>query len=39
MNFSSKQISFYFTKLSRGPDATTQRAGFGQRVVCLTPLP
>jgi len=31
-NFSSKQRSFYFTKSSRGPNPTTQRA------VCLTPL-
>jgi len=38
INFSSKQRSFYFTKLSRGPDSTTQRAGFGPRAVCLTPL-
>jgi len=39
INFSSKQRSFYITKSSRGPDPTTQRAGFGPRAVCLTPLP
>jgi len=38
MNFSSKQRSFYFTKSSRGPDSTSQRAGFGPWPVCLTPL-
>jgi len=38
MNFSSKQRSFYFTKSSRGSDSTSQRAGFGPRVLCLTPL-
>jgi len=38
IDFSSKQRSFYFTKSSRGPDPTTQRAGFGPRAVCLTPL-
>jgi len=32
IDFSSKQRSFYFTKSSRGPDTTTQRA------VCLTSL-
>jgi len=37
-DFSSKQSSFYFTKSSRGPDPTTQQAGFGPRAVCLTPL-
>ena len=37
-DFSSKQRSFYFTKPSRWPDPTTQRAGFGPRAVCLTPL-
>jgi len=35
INFSSK---FYFIKSSRRPDSTTQRAGFGPRAVCLTPL-
>ena len=38
IDFSSKQRSFYFTKSSRGPDPTMQRAGFGPRAVCLTPL-
>jgi len=38
IKFSSKQRSFYITKSSRGPDPTTQRAGFGPRAVCLTPL-
>jgi len=38
INFSSKQRSFYFTKSSRGPDSISQRAGFGPRAVCLTPL-
>jgi len=38
IDFSSKQRSFYFTKSSRGPDPTTQRAGIGPRDVCLTPL-
>jgi len=38
IDFSSKQRSFYFTKSSRGQDPTTQRAGFGPRAVCLTPL-
>ena len=37
IDFTSKQ-SFYFTKSFRGPDPTTQRAGFGPRAVCLTPL-
>jgi len=37
-DFSSKQNSFYFTKSSRGPDPTTQRAGFGPWAVCMTPL-
>jgi len=37
-DFPSKQRSFYFTKSSREPDPTTQRAGFGPRAVCLTPL-
>jgi len=38
INFSRKQRSFYFTKSSRRPDSTSQRAGFGPRAVCLTPL-
>jgi len=38
IDFSSKRRSFYFTKSSRGPDPTTQRARFGLRAVCLTPL-
>jgi len=38
IDFSSKQRSFYFAKSSRGPDLTTQRAGFGPRAVCLAPL-
>jgi len=38
IDFSSKQRSFYFTKSSRGLDPTTQRAGFGPRAICLTPL-
>jgi len=37
INLSSKW-SFYFAKSSRGPDSTSQRAGFGPRAVCLTPL-
>jgi len=39
INFSSKQRRFYFTKSSRGPDSTSQRAAFGPPAVCLTPLP
>jgi len=30
INFSSKQRNFYFTKSSRGPDSTSQRAGFAR---------
>jgi len=37
LNLSSKW-SFYFTKSSRGPDSTSQRAGFSPRAVYLTPL-
>jgi len=38
INFFSKQRSFHIKKSSRGPDPTMQRAGFGPRAVCLTPL-
>jgi len=38
IDFSSKQRRFFFTKSSRGPDPTRQRAGFGLQAVCLTPL-
>jgi len=38
INFWSKQRSFYFTKSSRGPDSTSQRAGFCQQAIFLTPL-